>query len=91
MTENEVENIAHLSRVNVSQEDCSLFVDKITHILDSFTVIQSIKVDEEKELLKPKTRDDLREDVSHGGEGQEKALLNAPLKHEGHFRVPAVL
>jgi aspartyl-tRNA(Asn)/glutamyl-tRNA(Gln) amidotransferase subunit C len=91
MTEKEVENIAHLARVNLSQEECSHFVDKISHILDSFEVIRSVKVDDEVELLQPRKRDDLREDACLGGNAQEKALKNAPQAHEGHFRVPAIL
>lgn len=91
MTEKEVENIAHLARVNLSQEECSHFVDKISHILDSFAVIQSVQVDDEVELLQPKKRDDLREDACKGGNAQDQALKNAPQAHEGHFRVPAVL
>ena len=91
MTEKEVENIAHLARVNLGQQECSHFVDKISHILDSFAVIQSVKVDDEVELLQPRKRDDLRVDACRGGDSQEQALKNAPQAHEGHFRVPAVL
>ena len=91
MTENEIENIAHLSRMSLTEEDCHQFVGKISHILDSFAVIQSIQVADEVELVSPKCRDDLREDLHQGGSGQEVALKNAPQKHEGHFRVPAVL
>jgi len=91
MTEKEIENIAHLSRMSLTNEDCHQFVGKISHILDSFAVIQSIDVDDEVELVSPKNREDLRVDESFGGTGQDLALENAPQKHEGHFRVPAVL
>jgi len=91
MTEKEIEDIAHLSRMSLTEEDCHQFLGKISHILDSFAVIQSIKVDDEVELVSPKCRDDLRKDVYCGGSGQEIALANAPQNHEGHFRVPAVL
>ena len=91
MTEIEIENIAHLSRVSLSREDCFLFVNKISHILESFTVVQSVQVDDEIELLKSKTRESLRPDLISDGSGQKSAMSNAPQSHEGHFRVPAIL
>jgi len=91
MTEDEIEKLGHLSRVSLSREDCHHFVGKLSQILNSFSVVRAIEVKHEAELMVPRTRSDLREDRHSGGCGQELALKNAPQKHDGHFRVPAVL
>ncbi len=91
ITEEQVEKIAHLGRLGISETESQEATDRFKGILEAFAVIASLKADGSPEVFLPKNRHQLRKDEVLPSLGQVNALSNAPQAHEGHFRVPAVL
>jgi aspartyl/glutamyl-tRNA(Asn/Gln) amidotransferase C subunit len=73
------------------EEEVMQMEDKFPSILESFQTVAAVDVDGESFSLEAKVKSDLRKDECFSSLGQERALANAPLQANGHFRVPAVL
>ena len=92
MNREEIEMIASLSRLKISEEEIS----DVTEQLDKFLVyVENLKsIDTEK--IEPTTyalpiQNVFRKDEVKKSLTQEEALSNAPLSEDGYFKVPRVL
>ncbi len=92
MKREEIEMIASLSRLKISEEEIS----DVTEQLDKFLVyVENLKsIDTEK--IEPTTyalpiQNVFRKDEVKKSLTQEEALSNAPLSEDGYFKVPRVL
>lgn len=92
LSRSDVEHVAHLARLGLSDEEVTRFLGQLNHILEQFAALAEL----DTEAIAPTARvieleNVLREDVVRPGLGTEEAFANAPARLGDHFVVPAVL
>jgi aspartyl-tRNA(Asn)/glutamyl-tRNA(Gln) amidotransferase subunit C len=92
LSRRDVEHVAHLARLGLTQEEVTELEGQLNHILEQFAVLGEL----DTEAIAPTARvieleNVLRDDVVRPGLEREAALANAPERTEEHFVVPAVL
>ena len=92
LSRRDVEHVAHLARLGLSDEEVALFEEQLNHILEQFDVLSEL----DTEAIEPTARvieleNVLRHDVVRPGLTVAAALANAPDRAGDHFLVPAVL
>ena len=92
LSREEVEHIADLSKLTLSEEEITRFQGQLSAILEHFDRLQEL----ETEDIPPTAtvlplRSVMREDDARPPLDREKVLENAPEAEGGRFRVPAVL
>ncbi|NMB88698.1 MAG: Asp-tRNA(Asn)/Glu-tRNA(Gln) amidotransferase subunit GatC [Chloroflexi bacterium] len=88
----EVEHIAGLARLELSQEEKERYRQQLSDVLEYAARLQEL----DTSLIPPTAsvlpvRSVLRPDESHQSLEREKILRNAPQAEENQFRVPPVL
>ncbi len=88
----EVAKIAHLGRLNLSEEELEIYTGQLSHILDYVAKLQELDTSQ----VEPKAHAVERTNVFRGDELKrslptKEALANAPDHDEFFFRVPTVL
>ncbi|MFQ6101625.1 MAG: Asp-tRNA(Asn)/Glu-tRNA(Gln) amidotransferase subunit GatC [Anaerolineae bacterium] len=88
----EVEHIAELARLSLSEEERSLYQEQLSAILEYFERLQEL----DTEAISPTAtvlplRNVMRADEPRPPFPREDILANAPAVEEGCFKVPAVL
>lgn len=92
ISRDEVEHLAKLARLAVTDDELDTFAGQLDQILDSVA-----KVGEIAEADIPPTSHAVpltnvfREDTVRPGLSQQQALAGAPAAEEGRFRVPRIL
>ncbi|MHB8576744.1 MAG: Asp-tRNA(Asn)/Glu-tRNA(Gln) amidotransferase subunit GatC [Dehalococcoidia bacterium] len=92
LSEAEVEHIAKLARVGVTQADVEKFQRQLSVILDAFQALQAVNTDDV-----PPTAQTLplanveRADQPRPSYPVEQVLANAPLRDDSYFRVRKIL
>ena len=88
----DVENIAKLARLEVSEEEKEKFVGQVNQILEYVGKLNEINTDDVEPLSHTlDIKNVFREDKVKESLTQEKALENAPSKTDKFFRVPKVV
>jgi len=92
LSREEVEHIALLARLDLSEEEIVRYADQLSAILDYVAMLQEL----ETEHIPPTASalpliSRLREDEPRPGLDTQKALQNAPDSEKDQFRVPPVL
>ncbi len=92
ITKKEVEHVAWLARVELSEEEKTLFTRQLNEILDYFRLIDEAKT----EGIPPtyhvlELTNVFREDEVEPSLDMEKSLGNAPRKEKGYFRAPRII
>ena len=88
----EVEHIAALARLELSEEEALHFREQLSAILDYFAQLQKLDttgISPTSSVLPPRTM--LREDQPRPGLSLEELLAEAPDAEKSQFRVPPVL
>ncbi len=88
----EVEHIAELARLGLTEEEKALYREQLSAILDYAAVLQRV----DTSAIPPTAtvlplRNVMRADVIEPSLPREDVLANAPDGHEGCFRVQAIL
>lgn len=92
ITTEEAQKIALLSRLSFADEDLEKMRDSMNSILtymeelnqyDTTDVAPTVHAVEQYNVM--------REDVSHQSFTNEEALMNAPEKEDGYFKVPKII
>ncbi len=88
----EVEHVAELARLRLTDEEKTLFREQLSAILDHAAVLQGV----DTSAIAPTAtvlplRNVMREDVSRPALPQEDVLANAPEQRDGFFAVRAIL
>lgn len=92
VTEKEVSNVAMLSRLSFSQEEMAEYAEKFSAIIDYMDILQKADTEDVPPTAHALPMQNvLREDVVRPSIDRELALLNAPEKEDGYFKVPRVL
>jgi aspartyl-tRNA(Asn)/glutamyl-tRNA(Gln) amidotransferase subunit C len=88
----QVEHIAQLARLTLSEEEKALYQGQLSAILEYFEKLQEL----DTEAISPTAtvlplRSVMREDEPRPSAPREDVLANAPAAEDGCFQVPAVL
>jgi aspartyl-tRNA(Asn)/glutamyl-tRNA(Gln) amidotransferase subunit C len=87
-----VEHIAHLSRLEFIGEDKNAIKTDLEKIIDFMSKLNELKTDDVEPLIFMSTEiNRLREDIPVVSITHEEALKNAPKKDSDYFRIPKVL
>ena len=92
LSRRDVEHVAHLARLGLTEEEVTELEGQLNHILEVFAVLSELDTED----IPPTARvieleNVLRDDVVRPGFGREEALADAPERTDEHFVVPAVL
>ena len=92
LDKSEVEKIAHLARLHISEEDVGEVTKRITDILALIDQMQSVETDNVEPLAHPlDVVQRLRADVVTEENQREKLQKLAPQTEQGLFLVPKVI
>ena len=92
LTRADVDHVAHLARLGLTEEELGRLQGQLNHILDQYAVLTAL----DTEHIPPTAQtielaNILRDDVAHASLSVDDALANAPERSGGHFVVPAIL
>ena len=92
ISKEQVEHVARLARLDVSEDDKTTFARQLSAILthiDQLKEVETAGVEPTATVLP--TDNVFRDDEVRPSLSQEQALVNAPDQAEGFFRVPKIL
>lgn len=88
----DVEHVAKLARLNLTDEERGMFTDQLNAILQYAEKLNELDTDNvEPTTHVLKLSNVMREDEVKESLPAEKVFLNAPEEEDGQFKVPAVL
>ena len=88
----EVEYVARLARLKLSEEETGLFTDQLNAILDYMEKLNELDTGAVEPTFHVVSHQNvIREDQVRESQPQEAALENAPDKARGCFRVPKII
>jgi len=92
ITKQEVEHVAKLARLELSEQEKDKLTDQMSNIL---TYVEKLN-EADTQGIEPTShvldiKNVMREDVPEESLSQERALANAPEKAAGHFKVPKII
>ncbi len=94
LTRDDVAHLAHLARLELSDDELDLYVGQLSVILDSVATVSAVAAadaDIEPTSHAVPLTNVFREDVVRPGLTHDAALAAAPAAEEGRFRVPQIL
>ena len=92
LSRGDVEHVAHLARLGLSDDEVTLLEGQLNHILEQYAVLTELDTDDIPPTAQTiELENILREDTVRPGFDVEAALANAPERSGDHFVVPAVL
>lgn len=92
VTKKEVENIAKLAKLNLSEDEMTEFTSDLNDILNYMDKLNSLDTENVKPLSHPLEGNNVfRKDEIIESIPREDALKNAPDKTEEFFKVPKVI
>ncbi len=88
----DVRYVAHLARLDLTDEEAALFQGQLDHILDYVKELGALKVEGvEPTAHAVPVQNVLRKDEPRPCMDREKALANAPLERNGQFVAPKII
>ena len=92
LTRSDVDHLAHLARLELTDAELDLYLGQLTVILDSVAAVTEVAAAD----IVPTTHavpltNVFREDVLRPGLTNQAALAGAPAAQDGQFRVPQIL
>lgn len=92
ITKDQVLKTADLARIAISEEEAEMYSEQLTDVITFAEKINNLNTDDVKKTLYGRETDNvLRDDVPKHSITQEEALLNAPEKEDGQFKVPSIM
>ena len=92
ITKEQVNHIAHLSRLEIQEDEVDGYIEKLEKVVDLFNELNSVdteNIDPTYHVL------DLvnvfREDVAQEGMNREEVLKNSKETEAGQFKVPTII
>jgi aspartyl-tRNA(Asn)/glutamyl-tRNA(Gln) amidotransferase subunit C len=88
----DVEHVAHLARLGLTDEELARLESQLNHILDQYAVLAQLETDHIPPTAQTiEVENILREDAVQPGLTVEEALANAPARSGDYFIVPSIL
>ena len=92
ITKEEVNHIAHLSRLEIQEDEVDGYIEKLEKVVDLFNELNSV----DTENIKPTYHvldlvNVFREDVALEGMNREEVLKNSKETEAGQFKVPTII
>ena len=92
LSREEVQHIATLCRIGLSENEMEEFRQQISHILEQFEILKQVNTTNVPPTGHSVALDTvMREDEPRNSLSKEATLANAPLREGDNFRVKAVL
>ena len=92
LSRRDVEHVAHLARLGLSDEEVTLLEGQLNHILEQYAVLSELDTDAIPPTAQTiELENVLRPDLVRPGFDVETALANAPERQGDYFVVPAIL
>lgn len=91
ITIKDVEHVAKLARLALTEEEKVRFAEQIGNILDYFNQLKEVNTDNVEPMAQaiPKLNV-MREDKVCAPCNRDKILANAPVEEDGYFKVPRI-
>ena len=88
----DVEHVAHLARLGLSDDELRLLEGQLNHILDQYAILATVPTDHIAPTAQTiELENILREDVAGPSLPVEDVLANAPARDGDYVVVPAIL
>lgn len=92
LTKEEVNHIAHLARIGMSDSDVEIFQVELKKLLDEVSKITDIKGYDDEIMFTPsENKATMREDIEGEMLSVKEALANAPKKNGNFVEVPVMI
>jgi aspartyl-tRNA(Asn)/glutamyl-tRNA(Gln) amidotransferase subunit C len=92
LSRSDVEHVAHLARLGLTDAELTLLEGQLNHILDQYTVLAQLDTEHIPPTAQTIELDTiLRDDLVTPGLTTEDALSGAPERSGAYFVVPAIL
>jgi aspartyl-tRNA(Asn)/glutamyl-tRNA(Gln) amidotransferase subunit C len=92
ITRADVENVAALARLHLTDEELSRLEGQLSRILEAIEVLRGVDTSHVGPTASVLPLENvMRDDEADDGISREAALANAPLREGDHLRVPLVL
>lgn len=92
LTKEEVNHIAHLARIGMSDSDVEIFQVELKELLDEVSKITDIKGYDDEIMFTPsENKATMREDIEGEMLSAKEALANAPKKNGNFVEVPVMI
>ena len=92
LTRKEVENIAYLARLEITDEEIAGFVDNLSRIIDFVDQLEAAPTDDVDPMAHPlRMTQPLRSDEVTEPDLRDRYQLNAPATEDGLYLVPRVI
>ncbi len=92
ISRNEVEHVALLARLKLSEEEMNQYTEQLNSILEYAAMLEQIDTNDVSPTAHAvQLYNVLREDEVKPSMAQEKVFKNAPEAEEGFFRVPRIV
>lgn len=92
LTRADVEHVAHLARLGLTEEELGRLEGQLNHILDQYAVLAELDTDAiEPTAQTIELENILRDDVVRPGFTAEEALAGAPQREGDLFVVPRII
>jgi aspartyl-tRNA(Asn)/glutamyl-tRNA(Gln) amidotransferase subunit C len=92
ITEDDIQNLAHLSRLELSNSEAISMKEDLSKILDFIATIEQLDLKNIEPLVYMTTSENvLREDRASSSIGHDQAMKNAPEADSDYFKVPKVV
>ncbi|MDP8905492.1 MAG: Asp-tRNA(Asn)/Glu-tRNA(Gln) amidotransferase subunit GatC [Chloroflexota bacterium] len=92
LSRKDVEHVAHLARLGLSEDELARLEGQLNHIVDQYAVLAQLDTQHIPPTAQTIEVDNiLREDAARPGLSTEGALANAPARSGDYFVVPPIL
>jgi aspartyl-tRNA(Asn)/glutamyl-tRNA(Gln) amidotransferase subunit C len=92
LTKEEVEKVALLGRLDLTDEEKRKFTRQLNQIIDYFRKLQEVDTEGVEPMSHPLALENvMRDDEPRPGLQREEILANAPEKRDGKFVVPRIV
>ncbi|OGI18636.1 MAG: asparaginyl/glutamyl-tRNA amidotransferase subunit C [Candidatus Melainabacteria bacterium RIFCSPHIGHO2_02_FULL_34_12] len=91
ITKEQVEHVAKLARLSLTEEEKELYSKQLSEILDYIDQLNEVKTEGIEPMTQPiPTVNVMREDIVKKQYNRDEMLKNAPHEEYGFFRVPKI-
>jgi len=92
ITIKEVEHVAKLARLNLSEDEKIKFADQLGKLLDYFNQLKEVDTQNVEPMAHPvQAVNVVREDIITESCSRQEILKNAPQEEDGYFKVPKII